>query len=377
MTAIEHQGGTPSPAHGEDIHDSPWVTLAYLVFVFLPLAFSPVGPAKALAASAVAIAVFLPMHFGFYRSPLAFRPWLVLGVAAVGYGLIPINPGGHTFLIYTCGMMAWAFRPRLAVLVAALLMALMALEFWWVMPNPRLALAWTSMAVMIGGLVLAGSLYSREKSRRNAELRLTQQEVARLAAMAERERIGRDLHDLLGHTLSLVAIKSELAGRLVDRDPAAAKAQMAEVEAVARQALSQVREAVVGIRATGLQAELAAARLALLSADVRLDQRIAPVELTPEAESVLALGLREAVTNILRHARARRVDVELSADAGGVRLGISDDGRGGSLEPNTGLAGMRERLAALGGELACDSTPGAGTRLVLSLPRPALQGPAP
>ncbi|KFL37177.1 sensor histidine kinase [Arenimonas donghaensis] len=377
MTALVHTDSRPKPANGDDIHDSPWVTLAYLVFVFLPLAFAPVGVSRLLVASVVAIAVFLPMHFGFYRASPTLRPWLALGVAAVGYGLVPFNPGGHTFLIYACGMVGWAFRPRLAIVVAAGLMALLAAEFWWLMPRPQLALAWSGMSAIIGGLVLAGTLYSREKSRRNAELRLTQQEVARLAAMAERERIGRDLHDLLGHTLSLVAIKSELAGRLVDKDPAAARRQIGEVETVARQALSQVREAVVGIRATGLLAELAAARLALLSADVRLDQRIAPVALTPEAESVLALGLREAVTNILRHARARRVDVELSADAEGVRLGISDDGRGGAIEPNTGLAGMRERLAALGGGLVFDSTPGAGTRLVLSLPRLALQGPSP
>src|SRR5690606_5976159 len=104
---------------------------------------------------------------------------------------------------------------------------------------------------------------------------------------------------------------------------------------------------------------------------------IATVALSPEAESVLALGLREAVTNILRHAHANRVDVELSADAGGVQLLISDDGRGGPIEPNTGLAGMRERLVALGGGLQYDSAPGSGTRLVLSLPRLALQGSGP
>lgn len=377
MTVLDHPRRNPSPERGDDIHDSPWVTLAYLVFVFLPLAFAPFGMAQALLASAVAIAAFLPMHFAFYRSAPPARPWLVLGVALVGYALLPFNPGGNTFLIYACGMSAWAFRPRRAVAMALALLLVMGLVYWWALPSLRFALAYSGMSALIGGMVLAGTLYTRDKARRNAELRLTQQEVARLAAMAERERIGRDLHDLLGHTLSLVAIKSELAGRLVERAPLEAKAQMAEVESVARQALSQVREAVVGIRATGLLAELAAARLALLSADVRLDQRIAPVALTPEAESVLALGLREAVTNVLRHARAGRVDVELSADAEGVRLGISDDGRGGTIEPNTGLAGMRERLAALGGELAFDSTPGAGTRLVLSLPRPALQGPAP
>lgn len=377
MERLAHHDKLPPPQRGDDIHDSRWVTLSYLLFVFLPLAFAPISPTRALLASAVAIAVFLPLHFGFYRSWPSSRPWLVLGVALVGYGLVPFNPGGNTFLIYACGMAGWTFRPRMAIAVAVLLLAVLAAQFWWLMPTARLALAWGGMAAMIGGLVLAGSLYSRDKSRRNAELRLTQQEVARLAAMAERERIGRDLHDLLGHTLSLVAIKSELAGRLVDRAPLEAKAQMAEVESVARKALAQVREAVVGIRATGLEAELAAARLALLSADVRLDQRIATVALTPEAESVFALGLREAVTNILRHAHARRVDVELSEDAGGVQLLISDDGRGGPIEPNTGLAGMRERLVALGGGLQYDSTPGSGTRLVLSLPRLALQGPNP
>lgn len=366
-----------APARGEDLHDSPWLTLAYLLFVFLPLAFLPPGVGRALVASAVAIALFLPLHFRFYRSAPRERPWLVLGVAAIGLGLLPFNPGGNTFLIYACGMSAWSFRPPLAVAVSATGLLLMALGFWWLMPTTQLAVAWSGMAVMIGGLVLAGSLYSRDKSRRNAELRLTQQEVARLAAMAERERIGRDLHDLLGHTLSVVALKSELAGRLVEADPAAAKAQIAEVETVARQALAQVREAVVGIRATGLQAELAAARLALLSAEIRLDQRLEPVELSPEAESVLALGLREAVTNILRHAGATRVEVELVRDAAGVRLGISDDGRGGAAGTNTGLAGMRERLAALGGRLEIESPPGAGTRLGLHLPRAALQGPAP
>ncbi|GGA86445.1 two-component sensor histidine kinase [Arenimonas soli] len=376
MERLAHHESAPPPSRSDDIHDSPWVTLAYLLFVFVPLAFLP-DPMRALLASALAIAVFLPLHFGFYHSSSSVRPWLVLAVALVGYGLVPYNPGGNTFLIYACAMAGWSFRPRIAALVAAALVALLAAEFWWVMPTVRLAVAWAGMAAVVGGLVLAGTLYSRERSRRNSELRLTQQEVARLAAMAERERIGRDLHDLLGHTLSLVAIKSELAGRLVDRSPLEAKAQMAEVESVARKALAQVREAVAGIRATGLEAELAAARLALLSAEVRLDQRIAPVALSPEAESVLALGLREAVTNILRHAQAQRVDVELSADAGGVQLLISDDGRGGTIEPNTGLAGMRERLVALGGGLQYDSTPGSGTRLVLSLPRPALQGPNP
>ncbi|HBD18652.1 MAG TPA: hypothetical protein DC063_00120 [Arenimonas sp.] len=175
----------------------------------------------------------------------------------------------------------------------------------------------------------------------------------------------------------MIALKSELAGRLVERDAAAARTQIAEVESVARQALAQVREAVVGIRAAGLQAELAAARLALLSADVRLDQRLAPVALAPAAESALAMAVREAVTNVLRHAGASRVEVELSVVDGEVRLAISDDGRGGAVRPGNGLSGMQERLAEAGGRLEIDSPPGGGTRLLVRLPPTAIEGPAP
>ncbi len=360
----------------DDIHENPWLTLLYLAFVFVPLVFYPRGAGLPLLASVAAIIVFLPLHFRFYRAQGASRVPLVMAVALIGYALIPINAGGQTFLIYASAMCGWTFRPRRAVLVAGLLLAVMVAEFFWVMPTLQLALAWSGMATLIAVMVLTGTLFARLKARRDAELRLTQDEVGRLAAMAERERIGRDLHDLLGHTLSLVAIKSELAGRLVDRDPASAKAQIGEVETVARQALAQVREAVVGIRAAGLQAELAAARLALLSADVHLDQRLAPVALSPAAESALAMALREAVTNVLRHALASRVEVELSPRDGGLCLSIADDGRGGATTPGNGLGGMRERLAAVGGTLEIDSPAGGGTRLLLRLPPAALEGPS-
>lgn len=359
-----------------DVHESPWVTLAYLVFVFVPLVFSPLGGSRAVLASLVAVGVFLPLHFRFYRRDAAGRAWLPLAVALVGFALVPFNPGGNTFLVYAGAMCGWAFPARRAVAVTALLLALLSLQFWFVMPAGY-ALGWSLMSALLTSLVLAGTLFARDKARRDAELRLTQDEVGRLAALAERERIGRDLHDLLGHTLSVIALKSELAGRLLERDPAAARTQIAEVEGVARQALAQVREAVVGIRAAGLQAELAAARLALLSADVRLDQRLAPVALAPAAESALAMAVREATTNVLRHAGASRVDVELSVVDGEVRLAISDDGRGGVTRPGNGLAGMRERLADVGGGLEVDSPPGGGTRLLVRLPRTALEGPAP
>jgi two-component system sensor histidine kinase DesK len=360
----------------DDMMGRPWMGLLYLAFVFIPLLFWRGAPLQPWLASLAAVAVFLPMYFAFFRWRGARQRALVPAVAALGLVLILLNPGGNTFVIYSFAMAGTALPMRRAVLAAGVILALMAAVFFARMPFP-FAAAYVATTAVIGGMVLGGVLLSRARARRNAELRLTQDEVARLAALAERERIGRDLHDLLGHTLSLVAIKSELAGRLVDADPQAAKVQIGEVESVARQALAQVREAVVGIRATGLQAELAATRLALLSADVHLDQRLAPVALPAALESVLAMTLREATTNVLRHAHASRVDVELLHEDGELRLVISDDGRGGALQPGNGLAGMRERIAGVGGQLDIDSPPGGGTRLQVTLPRLALEGAAP
>lgn len=353
----------------------PVMGLVYLVFVFLPLLFWSEAPALSWWGSAAAALAFVPLYFAFFRWRGRRQQALIVAVALLGYAVILINAGGNTFIIYAIAMVATALPVRQAVLSALLMLVLMAALFLWRLPLPY-ALAYTAMVAVIGGPVFMGVLLARGRARRNAELRLTQDEVARLAALAERERIGRDLHDLLGHTLSLVAIKSELAGRLVDHDPDAAKRQIGEVETVARQALAQVREAVVGIRATGLQAELAATRLALLSADVHLDQRLAPVDLPPPLESALAMALREATTNVLRHARASRVEVELLQADGELQLVISDDGRGGDLRPGNGLAGMRERIAAVGGRLDIDSPAGGGTRLQITLPRAALEGPS-
>jgi two-component system, NarL family, sensor histidine kinase DesK len=193
-------------------------------------------------------------------------------------------------------------------------------------------------------------------------------EAARLARLAERERIGRDLHDLLGRSLSLVAIKVDLAARLFERDPDAARREIAEIERVARDALEDVRRTVAGISAAALDLELARARLALASCGVELAARLDRGPLRPAAENVLALALREATTNVLRHAGARRVDVTLRRGSARAVLEIADDGCGGRLCPGQGLTWMRERAAAVGGGLQVESRPGRGTLLRLTVP---------
>ena len=145
----------------------------------------------------------------------------------------------------------------------------------------------------------------------------------RLATLAERERIGRDLHDLLGHTLSVVALKSELARKLIDRDLDAARSEIGEVERVARDALSQVRNAVSGIRSTALSAELVAATALLEAQGVKVKCETENVKLPHDRETALALSLREAATNIRRHSGASGVTIRVQqgTDRGGGRSG--------------------------------------------------------
>jgi two-component system sensor histidine kinase DesK len=227
-----------------------------------------------------------------------------------------------------------------------------------------------------------------ENRRKNLALRRSSEEVQRLARVAERERIGRDLHDLLGHTLSLIAIKSELAAKLLDRDRVAAAREVADVTNIAREALKQVRTAVTGIRAAALEGELASARLLLETTGVALKYEHDGALLPAEVETALAMIVREAVTNIQRHAGARRALIRVSLDeragAGGagyggagygkaVLLQVSDDGRGGITQQGNGLSGISERVKSLGGTLHIESPRGKGSVLCVRLPL----GPAP
>jgi two-component system sensor histidine kinase DesK len=290
-----------------------------------------------------------------------------LVVAALGFAVLAWNhSGGTCCTIYACALLAFAGSVRFSLLLMVVVAAVytaegMALGWPW-----GLIVGMLSMTMAVGG----GNLARRSNEKKDAEIRLSHDEVRRLAALAERERIGRDLHDLLGHTLSLITLKSELANRLFDRDVAAAKREMADVERVARDALAQVRRAVTGIRAAGFAAELASAKLLLESNGVRMEYALADIALSAEVETALAMTVREAVTNIQRHARATSARVTLETNDKHLLLRVEDNGRGGAIVPGNGLTGMRERLAGVGAELRVESERGRGTCLRASLPRP-------
>jgi two-component system sensor histidine kinase DesK len=345
-------------------HWFPWLMLVWSIWIFITPLMNvgsfPHWRTPTFASYAVFLALF---HRAYYRNR-ALMPWWALSMAAIGFALTPINPGAQGYLIYACAFLAFCLPPRRAVAAMVVVLALYSVE--WL-----LLLGWSwlflTSAVVVGLAVGLMNISQAQRMQADVALKLSHEEVRRLAALAERERIGRDLHDLLGHTLSLVALKSELAGKLVASDPASARREIGEVTRVAREALTQVRSAVTGIRAAGLAAELASARLLLETDAIAFRYAVTPAELSKAQELAFAMTLRESVTNIQRHARARSAQVCLQADAGEHVLRITDDGRGGDIAPGNGLRGMRERIEALGGRLRIESS-AAGTCVEARLP---------
>jgi two-component system sensor histidine kinase DesK len=220
----------------------------------------------------------------------------------------------------------------------------------------------------------------RDLRLRNLELQEARAELALSAVAAERERFARDLHDLLGHSLSVIAIKAELAGRLLPHESERAAAEVADVEQVARQALREVRQAVSGYYQPTLDGELEGARVALSAAGIDAEFERAPVKLDPEVEAVLAWTVREGATNVIRHSGARHCRVEVRAGLADAAVEVVDDGGGGngvglaggrSLngDAGNGIAGLAERAEQLRGRLEAGRLPvGDGFRLAVSIP---------
>jgi two-component system sensor histidine kinase DesK len=204
-----------------------------------------------------------------------------------------------------------------------------------------------------------------------AELRSAREELARLAVDEERLRFARDLHDLLGHSLSLITLKSELAGRLLPNGPEKAEAEVQDIEEVARQALREVREAVAGYRSPTLDEELAGAAEMLEAAGIDCRIENGAGLLPKETDGVLAWAVREGTTNVIRHSHARACRIVLAREDGEVYAEITDDGRGETNEETSGsgLSGLAERVAGFGdGEFEAGPLPEGGFRLRVSLP---------
>jgi two-component system sensor histidine kinase DesK len=284
------------------------------------------------------------------------RALLRLGVMVALTTVLTLTVGesGLTALVYVAVMAVFSLPPRAAwsvVLVAAVTSFVL----------PRVVPGWDRgidlpFAIMVAALAVWGVT---RVVQRNAQLAEAREEITELAIAAERNRFARDLHDLLGHSLTVVSVKSELAGRLVQLAPERAEQELADIQRLVREALVDVRAAVSGYREMSLANELASARSALDAAGIEADVPVTGEAVDPDRQELFAWVVREGVTNVVRHSDAKHCWIRL--DRGAVE--ISDDGRGPashSAVTGHGLDGLRERLDAAGCALTVGRREGGG-----------------
>ncbi len=300
------------------------------------------------------------------------RIWLAV-LFLLGYLYYPFNPSAGGEFVFAVVVSSFflrqsttlsAFRTFAGILIAQA--AGLYLETWLLHLPWSIAQSVVFFMVVIG---LSNFTFARQVFV-SRQLRKANEEIEHLTQKAERERIARDLHDLLGHTLTVIAVKSDVANRLFSLQPEVAHREIAEVEATAREALREVRSAVSGYRTEGVLTEVSRARNALGSAGVQLFIKLDSVALSPMESNLLCFVLREATTNVLRHAKATQCRVELSKDRF-IRLIIDDDGIGKQGADGNGIDGMRERLLQACGSLTIDGSPWGGMRVTAELPASA------
>jgi two-component system, NarL family, sensor histidine kinase DesK len=312
----------------------------------------------------LALSLFLPMYLLAHHAPRKSRWIWVLAMFVVGMIYVPINPSACGAFIYVATAIPEISESTNTVIALLLVECAAIIAECWLLNLS----AWVwSMGIGFSLLLGMNRLRMKQKGKADAKLRMAHEEIEQLAKTAERERIARDMHDVLGHSLSLIVLKSELAGRLLASQPARAALEISEIETAARQALAEVRKTITGYRSEGFASELTRAAQVLETAGVRLNRPAKPPFLTPRHEATLSLVLREAVTNIVRHAGASECSIEVSTEKDRTQLVIVDDGRGDIRQEGNGLRGMRERVRELGGSLSLDSHQ--GTRLHIELPQ--------
>jgi two-component system, NarL family, sensor histidine kinase DesK len=345
-----------------------WIWIAYTGFLFVQPILEP--SLRQWLGTLAIFALYLCIYTVYDRSidnNRHLRYWMIAATFVLGLITYPWNSGASTFFIYTAAFLPFnmtSVRRIVTLFIAESLLISAETALF----HPHINWISTFIAIFLLLTVGSGNIFFSQQRRTNLKLHAALEENIALAAVAERERIARDLHDVLGHTLSVIVLKAELAGRLVERDPQRATAEIGDVERTARTALAEVREAIGGYRARGLAAEIETARRALDAAGVTLtvENDMGSARLAATEETVLALALREAVTNIVRHAQAKHCRLRFISEDGHQRLLVEDDGEHTVAREGNGLRGMRERIEALGGNMRLERE--SGTRLFIELP---------
>jgi two-component system, NarL family, sensor histidine kinase DesK len=342
--------------------------LVYLIFVVISVRQNSYGAAA--VAGYVLLAVFAacwlvtPFVLSEHTSTLRFWAWYAFLVALAVAEIPFARAAGFVLFVFitilTVARLGARSVPLVAAMALAALLVPIAVGSWHVTLAKSFADV-TPVAIPVVAIVMAGVL---EVVRANRALAETRAELARLAAENERIRIARDLHDLLGHSLTTITVKAGLARRLGPTDPAAAVDQITEVEELCRKALADVRAAVSGYREVTLTSELARGRELLRASGIAADLPSATDVADPAHQELFGWAVREGLTNVIRHSRARSCTVRVSASD----VEIIDDGQGSTAPPGNGLSGLRERAAAAGGAVDSGPVQPSGWRLRVWVP---------
>lgn len=365
MTKLQNSLDISQPIGYSSTAKWSYISLIYSVFYFLPLVVSERHYSVELilliiATYLVFISLFFVTVFRFGKAAL-LPIWAIIALAFIASSY---HTGCNIFFGYAAFFSGYYFKSRqanglfAANLVVQLLSAYCFTDFSVYFVFPALAITL--------GLHLYGH-FSRREVLHQLQQQQQSQDIENLAAIAERERIARDMHDLLGHSLSSLALKSELAYKLIDRnDLAQARDEISQVAELSRQTLAQVREAVTGLQqqdlATGLNALIN--QLEHLGFVCSLHFAISP--LPAKHEAALALICKEWVTNIMRHSTGKNVSLSLTQQAQSIELAISDDGNISAINPGNGINGIKARVKELAG--TCTVKTESGVSLSVQLP---------
>ncbi|WP_378144100.1 sensor histidine kinase [Cnuibacter sp. UC19_7] len=333
-----------------------WYLGAAIALIWLvSIAQAAVDHSGSVAAAVAGVALVVVFGLAFlagapltWSLPARRRLLVPAGLLVLSFALFPwiqwdvVGSWTYVGVLVGMGLLPWRVTwPVILGLAAAALIALGVTE------------GWSEDILWVPAIILSISAMMAAFARTTAtiaQLRDTQAELEILAVERERSRVGRDLHDILGHSLTVITVKAELAGRLVDADPVRARTEIAEVEGLARGALADVRATVAGFRGVNVSTELAAARSALTAAGITADLPSSTDVVPADRRELAGWVVREGVTNVIRHSSAATCRISFR----GGEVEVADDGIGPAAPAavSTGLTGLRERVEATGGRMS-------------------------
>jgi two-component system sensor histidine kinase DesK len=348
---------------GEDIGYSVYSNLLFLSLLFGNLYFRPVNGIE-LAIVVAGLITFLVLYFRAFSVQQHELALYIAAICLIGVGLSEVTFGANIFFVYAAAFCGEFYNKRKAFL--SLILVLVFTAFYAVITD-KSSYFWIPaifMSITLGLL----NIHHSEVLKKNKALKQSQQETKQLAKIAERERISRDLHDLLGHSLSVITLKSELAGKMIDKGISLdkIKAEIKAVEQLSQKTLAQVRDAVKGYNVATINGEILQVKVATEAANIELIASIEVESLPLNVESELALIIREAITNVIRHAETEKVWIVLKNVTTHLILTISDQGQITTNKEQSGMQNMRTRIAHLGGKMEVENTP--NTQLTFTLP---------